>query len=70
MRGFLSPALRQTQTEQQVRFAALARGRRVKLAAAAQTNLVKADQWARGDQVEGQVAEALLSALGTLKPKK
>jgi hypothetical protein len=70
MRGFLSPALRKSQNEQQARFATFGRGRRVKLATAAQTNLVKADQWARGDEVDAQVAEALVRALATVKTKK
>ncbi|MBK8217149.1 MAG: hypothetical protein IPK71_25775 [Myxococcales bacterium] len=70
MRGFLSPALRKTQTEPQIRFSGLARGRRVKLAASAKTTLVKADQWARGEEVDTQVAEALLTALSSLKAKK
>jgi len=71
MRGFQAPALRKTQSEQQTRFSGLARGRRVKLAAAAQTTLLKADQWARGDEVDGTTADALIAALATLKaPKK
>ncbi len=70
MRGYLSPALRTIPNESQAKFATLARGRRSKLATAAQTTLIKADQWARGDEVEAQVAEALLAALGTLKTKK
>ncbi len=70
MRGYLAPALRKTQSEQQIRFSGLARGRRVKLAEAAKTSLLKADQWARGDEVDGSTAEALVAALGTLKVKK
>lgn len=70
MRGFQAPALRKTQTEQQVRFAGLSRGRRVKLATAAKTTLVKADQWARGDEVDATTAEALGTALAGLKAKK
>ena len=70
MRGFLSPSLRPTPTEHQVRFAGFARGRRSKLAAVAQTTLVKADQWARGDAIDTQIADALVGALGTLKTKK
>jgi hypothetical protein len=42
----------------------------VKLAASAKTTLVKADQWARGDEVDTQVADALLTALSSLKAKK
>ncbi len=70
MRGFLSPALRTNPTEHQARFAGFTRGRRSKLATVAQTTLIKADQWARGDAVDAQVADALVSALGTLKTKK
>ncbi len=70
MRGFLSPALRHTPTELQARFAGYSRGRRSKLAAAAQTTLVKADQWARGGAVDAPVADALTAALAQVKPKK
>jgi hypothetical protein len=70
MRGFLQPALRGTQSDTQKRFATLSRGRRTKLAHAAKTTLVKADQWARGDVVPSEIASALESALGSLKQKK
>ncbi len=69
MRGFLQPAKRVTPTEAQARFASLSRGRRSKLARAANTTLVKADQWARADGVPKGVGEALQSALGSLKKK-
>ncbi len=72
MRGHLQKSLTTTTTESQNAFRALARGRRSKLAAAANTTLVKADQWARGDGAAADVAEALeaqLKALGAKKKK-
>lgn len=70
MRGFLQPALRPNPSESQSSFAELSRGRRSKLATAAQTTLVKADQWARGEHVSNDVAEALEAQLKTLQSKK
>ena len=67
MRGFLQPAVRVIPNEDQKAFAALSRGRRSKLAAGAQTNLLKADQWARGAQVGTDVSEALESAFRALQ---
>lgn len=69
MRGFLAPAVANTQTESQKRFQTLSRGRRTKLAHAAKTTLVKADQWARGDSRSADVASALEAALKALKAK-
>jgi hypothetical protein len=59
MRGFLQPSHRKNPSEGQTFFQGLSRGRRTKLAKAAHTTLVKADQWARGDVVTGDLAEAL-----------
>jgi hypothetical protein len=59
MRGFLAPSVKSQASESQRAFAALGRGRRVKLATAAKTTLVKADQWGRGDGVTADVAGAL-----------
>jgi hypothetical protein len=59
MRGFLQPSLRNTPSDAQQQFAKLSRHRRAHLAEAAQTTLVKASQWSRGDAVAAQVAEAL-----------
>ncbi len=70
MRGFLQPALRPTPSDSQNAFATLSRGRRSKLATAAQTTLLKADQWARGAQVSGDVSEALEAQLKALTAKK
>jgi hypothetical protein len=70
MRGFLTPSVRQTPSESQSAFAALTRGRRTKLAKAANTTLVKADQWARGDVVPADVGEALENALKARKGAK
>lgn len=67
MRGHQAPAKRPVPTDSQTRFAALSRGRRVKLAKAAGTTLVKADQWARGGAVDAAVASALESNLAKLK---
>jgi hypothetical protein len=50
-------------TEVQASFTKLSRGRRAKLAAAANTTLVKAHQWARGELVAKDVAAALEAAL-------
>ncbi len=70
MRGFLQPAVKPTASESQVAFAKLARGRRTKFAKAAQTTLVKADQWAHGGKVAAEVAEALERQLKALQAKK
>jgi hypothetical protein len=70
MRGFLKPSLRPKQTDSQIAFRGLSRGRRAKLAKAAQTTLVKADQWARGDGAARHVAEALEAQLKKLGAKK
>jgi hypothetical protein len=70
MRGFLHPALRTLPTEPQAAFQALSRSRRTKLARAANTTLVKADQWARGTAVSADVGEALERALASGKAKK
>ena len=59
MRGFLSPALRNQTSELQDFFTTLSRSRRTKLARAASTNLLKADQWARGDATATPIASAL-----------
>lgn len=70
MRGFLQPSLRTNSSESQSGFQALSRGRRSKLAQAAQTTLVKADQWARGDVVPADVNEALDHAMKAHLAKK
>lgn len=70
MRGFLHPAVRPVASESQSNFRALQRGRRTKIAHAANTTLVKADQWARGDAVGADVSEALETALASSKKKK
>ena len=69
MRGFLQPALKTIATEAQASFQTLSRGRRTKLAQAARTTLIKADQWARGAGVASDVSEALESALKALQAK-
>jgi hypothetical protein len=70
MRGFLSPAKKLTPTETQTKFAGLSRGRRSKIAKAAQTTLVKADQWGRGEAVVATVASALEKATQSVGTKK
>lgn len=71
MRGFLQPALKTVPSETQTEFAKLSRNRRAQLAEAAQTNLVKASQWARGETVPAEIATALdKAATGHLAKKK
>ena len=70
MRGFLHPAVRIMPSEAQASFRSLTRARRTKLARAANTTLLKADQWARGDSVGPDVGEALESAVSARKTKK
>ncbi|MBX3228069.1 MAG: hypothetical protein KIT84_27410 [Labilithrix sp.] len=70
MRGFLQPALKNVPTDNQSAFAKLSRGRRVSIAEAAQTNLVKASQWARGEAVPTAVAEALDKGVAAHAAKK
>ena len=69
MRGFLAPSLTSKPSESQTAFAKLTRHRRAKLAKAAQTTLVKADQWARGDTVPSELASALEQQLRGLQAK-
>jgi hypothetical protein len=59
MRGFLQPSLRNNPSDTQLQFSKLSRHRRANLAEAAQTTLVKASQWARGEAVTPQIADAL-----------
>ena len=70
MRGFLSPSVRPQASDTQRAFVVLSRHRRTKLARAAQTTLVKADQWARGDAIAPEIATALESGLKALGQKK
>jgi hypothetical protein len=70
MRGFLQSAITLVPSESQTAFRALSRSRRTKLAKVANTTLLKADQWARGDASSSEVAAALEGAFGQLKTKK
>jgi hypothetical protein len=70
MRGFLQSAVRSTQSESQLAFRSLSRSRRGKVAKAANTTLIKADQWARGDALAADVAAALDQAYGQRSAKK
>jgi hypothetical protein len=71
MRGFLQPALKNVPTETQTAFGKLSRHRRAHLAESAQTTLVKASQWARGDAVAPALAESLeKQVIAHLKKKK
>lgn len=70
MRGALQPSKKHQRTETQIGYEALSRGRRAKLAAAAGTTLVKAHQWARGEDV-GDLSKALEAQVAAhLKKKK
>ncbi|MDP9037501.1 MAG: hypothetical protein M3O50_22115 [Myxococcota bacterium] len=69
MRGYQQPALRRQATDEQLAFRGLSRHRRTKLARAAQTTLLKADQWARGGAVLPELASALEGALKSAKAK-
>ena len=70
MRGFLQPALKKIPSENQTAFATFSRHRRVKIAEAAQTDLVKASQWSRGGDVAPAIAEALEKGTVALLAKK
>jgi hypothetical protein len=70
MRGFLTPAVRTQTTDLQRTFQDLSRHRRTKLARAAQTTLVKADQWGRGGVVSSEIAQALETGTKSLQSKK
>jgi hypothetical protein len=69
MRGYQQSAIRILVSDNQSAFRALSRHRRSKLARAAQTTLVKADQWGRGEIVPADVAAALESGLKALQSK-
>jgi len=69
MRGFLQPSLRNNPTDSQKAFGKLSRHRRAHLAEAAQTTLLKASQWARGEGVSQQVADALEQQLKAYQAK-
>jgi hypothetical protein len=70
MRGYLQPAKKSSPSENQTAFATMPRGRRVKLAKVAQTNLLKADQWARGEAVDAALSDALEGAFSAHAKKK
>jgi hypothetical protein len=69
MRGSRQPAVRQEASASQLAFRSLSRHRRSKLARAAHTTLVKADQWSRGDGAPADLASALENALHALQQK-
>jgi hypothetical protein len=69
MRGSHQPAIVLQPSEAQRSFQTLSRHRRSKLAQAAHTTLVKADQWGRGDAVGPELATALEGALTALQKK-
>ncbi len=69
MRGYQQPAVRPQVSEAQLAFRGLSRHRRTKLARTAQTTLLKADQWGRGDAASPEVASALEGALAAGKKK-
>jgi hypothetical protein len=70
MRGFHTPAVRAHITDPQQAFQGLSRHRRMKLARAAHTTLLKADQWGRGAGAPAEVASALEAGLKSLSAKK
>jgi hypothetical protein len=70
MRGSRTSAVRAQISDPQRAFRGLSRHRRTKLARAAQTTLVKADQWGRGDGASPEVAAALEAGLKSLSSKK
>jgi hypothetical protein len=70
MRGFQTPAVRPQITDPQRTFQGLSRHRRTKLARAAHTTLVKADQWGRGGGASSEVASALEASLKSFSAKK
>lgn len=70
MRGFLQPAVRKLPTETQATFSALSRHRRAQVIKGAQTTLVKASQWARGEAVTPALAEALDAQVRALLAKR
>jgi hypothetical protein len=67
MRGSRTPAKRSVQSDTQKRFATLSRGRRSKLAKAAGTSLLKADQWANGGKADAAIVTALETHLDKLR---
>jgi hypothetical protein len=69
MRGALQPSVTSTPSETQKAFRALSRHRRTKIATAAKTTLVKADQWGRGDAVTTDVSAALDHAVAAFQKK-
>ena len=70
MRGSRTPSVKAQPTEAQQGLRNLSRNRRTKIAKAAQTTLVKVDQWARGDAVAIEIVEAIERAISTAKKKK
>jgi hypothetical protein len=71
MRGNQQPSVRPAISDIQKAFATLSRHRRTRLAKAAQTTLVKADQWSNGGGAEEAVAKALAAGVKALQaPKK
>ena len=62
MRGSRTPAVRPLTNETQQKAQTLSRHRRMKVARAAHTTLVKVDQWGRGDAVPAELATALEAA--------
>jgi hypothetical protein len=63
MRGSRQAAVRPLTTDIQNKARALSRGRRMKVARAAHTTLVKVDQWGRGGQVSVELASAIEKAV-------
>jgi len=69
MRGARQPAIRAQPSDSQTALRKLSRHRRVKIAKAAHTTLVKADQWGRGEGVGAELRKALETAFQTFQKR-
>ena len=66
MRGSRTPAVSPVANETQQKARTLSRHRRMKVARAAHTTLIKVDQWGRGATVPADLAAALEAATKTV----
>lgn len=70
MRGSRQAAIRPVTSDVQNQARTLSRHRRVKIARAAHTTLVKVDQWGRGGVVGAELAAAIEKAVQAAGKKK
>ena len=70
MRGSRQSAVRLQPTETQDKVRTLNRHRRMKVARAAHTTLVKVDQWGRGEPLPAELSGAIERAATEKKAKK